>query len=514
MTTIVDGSNGITFPNSSVQAAAVGSNTFTTSGAVSAAGLPVALNANGTVSTVATTNGAIGTAQQIAARTMANSAKTLSCIAYNATSNVYLAAYTVSTNSNVYVAAGTLSGTVFTWGTDVALGSSSSPTACWDPINNVFVVAYAQGGTQALIAHVVSVSGTTCTVNTGVSVRASGDAVLPSIVYDSVSQKVVLFLGSASVWIAYVGTTTATSTTWGSASSTLFGSAAVLNVSGTTVPFSSTVANGVILITAPGTNTVFAQALNVSGTSLTLGTTVTLNLPSASSATGAVYLPKWGVWVVASIGGSSVSTTLIGNTARTINAILGTTSSAWTNQTASVTSYTTLVVSSMSVIYDATADKAIFLTKWDQGLVFITGTIVVPFTGVPTFTLDDQSTWQFSAAFSQNCGNSTMAYSSGAGRAVVCALSGTQPYSVATSSLYSSNVSLIGVSTASAASGASLSVTTVGGVNTNVTGLTTGLTYYASPTGTLTAGNPAGANVKIGRALSATALLVTQGTTT
>jgi hypothetical protein len=74
----------------------------------------------------------------------------------------------------------------------------------------------------------------------------------------------------------------------------------------------------------------------------------------------------------------------------------------------------------------------------------------------------------------------------------------------------SSNTNTIGVSTASASDGASTSCTIIGGVNTGVSGLTTGLNYYASPTGTLTT-VPTN-NFLLGRALSATSLLVTNGT--
>jgi hypothetical protein len=67
----------------------------------------------------------------------------------------------------------------------------------------------------------------------------------------------------------------------------------------------------------------------------------------------------------------------------------------------------------------------------------------------------------------------------------------------------------IGVAKASVSSGASVDVNTLGAVNTQVTGLAPGSTYYLNGAGALTTASTTG--VKAGRALSATSLLVTGG---
>jgi hypothetical protein len=76
------------------------------------------------------------------------------------------------------------------------------------------------------------------------------------------------------------------------------------------------------------------------------------------------------------------------------------------------------------------------------------------------------------------------------------------------SPMASTNAKRIGISTASATSGASLDVTTLGGVNENVSGLTPGSTYYVAANGALTA--TAGENPKIGHAIAANKLLITE----
>jgi len=67
----------------------------------------------------------------------------------------------------------------------------------------------------------------------------------------------------------------------------------------------------------------------------------------------------------------------------------------------------------------------------------------------------------------------------------------------------------IGIAKASVSSGASVDVNTLGAVNTQVTGLTPGSTYYLDNAGALTTASTTG--VKAGRALSATNILVTGG---
>lgn len=69
------------------------------------------------------------------------------------------------------------------------------------------------------------------------------------------------------------------------------------------------------------------------------------------------------------------------------------------------------------------------------------------------------------------------------------------------------STSLIGIANASAASGASVVVNVLGGVDTHQAGLTTQSTYYVTQTGTLTTSS-ASPNVSVGKAISATSILI------
>ena len=61
----------------------------------------------------------------------------------------------------------------------------------------------------------------------------------------------------------------------------------------------------------------------------------------------------------------------------------------------------------------------------------------------------------------------------------------------------------------SATNGQAVTITTLGGVNTNVSGLSAGSKYYVDSAGALTTSSVSG--VEAGKALSATSLLVTGG---
>jgi hypothetical protein len=75
---------------------------------------------------------------------------------------------------------------------------------------------------------------------------------------------------------------------------------------------------------------------------------------------------------------------------------------------------------------------------------------------------------------------------------------------------YTTVTNWVGVATNSASGGGDVDVAMLGAVVTNQTGLTTGTTYYLSSTGALTTSSSA-TGYKIGKALSATNLLITEG---
>lgn len=511
-------STGITFPDATTQTTAAfpgGTRTFTTSGSVASAGLPVALNANGTVSTIAAVAGAAitgGTVSGVAS--LQNTSVQQAGVAYSTTSNVFCAIYRSAT-TGVYVVAFTLSGTTFTIGTAVLVSSNpnsaAQPAICWDSVNDKFVISYGAPGTQNMIANVITVSGTTCTKGADVTVDGTGSTASTSIVYEPSTQKLVAFLNTGTVWYGYVGTVSGTTTTWGSRSSALFGSQPINTASGTTQPFSAVAADNIVLISSTSADMVRVQPLSVSGTSLTLGNNTAIQGPSTLTASSLIYLPNYGLWLVGATTSSALVTTLISSTASAVTTIyINSASTSFTTQTSAGTAvYGSFVPDAISGIYDTTANKAVFLTKWDAGMYGVGLSLSTNVTNVTSVVADSVSTWVSFTNVLRPCGRSA---GFGNGKVVAVGYGGSAAYAGMTTP-YSTNSNFIGVSTASAAGGASLSCTIQGGVNTNVTGLTTGSTYFVSTTNTLVTNSQNGTAVKIGRALSATSLLVTEGTT-
>ena len=490
-----------------------GSSTFTTTGAVSAAGLPVALNTNGTVSTVANIAGA--SVSNTVGGTPATSGSPDFNILYNSTSNVYLATWT--NGGSFYVVAGTLSGTTFTWGSAVAITSASAyVSACWDSINNAFVVVYMAGGVT--LARVISVSGTVCTLNAAVTISSDTNTAATALVYDSVSGSMVAFRCSTTstvpLWYAHGGTVSGgTSTTWDTTGNQVFsGFGAQANPTSYPNGYQALAVNGAIVFTGFNSSgsTLNYQPLTVSGTATSLGTPTSLSVVSGTSNTAltTIYHPVYGVWVSAYINGSTSTlyTTLYTVSNNTINFLYGTSTTTWTSQVTSISTTT-----GISSVYDSTANRIVIQLRLGSQIKIAVGQISTQVFTSLSFPASAITTVYASSA--PNVWQNNMVYSSGAGKVIALVPQFSSAlYSFVVTTPYSSVGNFIGVSTASASGGASLALTTAGGVNTNVTGLTTGSNYYASTTGTLTT-NPTG-SLLIGRALSATALLVTQGTQT
>jgi hypothetical protein len=144
-----------------------GSTQLTATGAVSAGEL-VVLNTNGTVSSVADSDSAIsfGTA---AALTSNQSNYKDAFLVYDTTNNQPILVYLddSSTTSDVYAVVGSVSGTSFTWGTPVSVAVSAKVgygiSACFDSSSNDLYVAYVDNTNSTLYTVSASVSGSTIT---------------------------------------------------------------------------------------------------------------------------------------------------------------------------------------------------------------------------------------------------------------------------------------------------------------------------------------------------------------
>jgi len=514
-------STGITFPDATTQttaASAGGTRTFTTSGAVSAAGLPVALNSDGTVSTVANVAGANG-GGSIAGYNV-REYSTTQTIVFNSATNTYVATFFNSTGSTLNIVAGTLSGTTITWGTVLNAGSGiDSSYLGLDEASGNYLFVYEDG--NVLYAKVLTVSGTTCTLQARVTVNSTLNTQYIIGTYDNVSGKHVVAAqdaGTSYAMFAFVGTVSGTTSTWVD-KDYIFGTEPTQSGStGNNTYGVTTDRLGTIVFWSRG-NSAFVSSSNVmiqvgtiSGTTLTLGTTAQMTATSTVNAAVISYNPAYAVWTLMILISTNLSSALITTSAtlRTWSAVSGVTSGS-TAFTGQLSGYTALNTQGISLGYDLTANKVVLLFQRSTQVFYsVPGQIVANALGTKTLTFEPIGSWGtvFSGATTY-ASTTCITYSSTAGKMIyIVGLAGSGlGYAVSTTP-YSTNTNFIGVSTASAASGASLSCTIIGGVNTGVTGLTTNRNYYASTTGTLTT-SPSN-SVLVGRSLSATALLVTQ----
>jgi hypothetical protein len=212
-------------------------------------------------------------------------------IASNADGSLLLQIYAHSAGTDVAVVAGTVSAGVVTWGTPlviaVAMPSQTAMNVTFDPTSGNFVIYYFSAG-STLQVRTISVSGTTCTANTAVTTGAVIDddiRILPAY-YDS----------TAAAHVVMVHTIT-----------TLYPSAIVVTVSGTTVTLAATV--NIVTVASTGTfiwsdakydstinkgvflfhnaSRVVSLALGtISGGVISFGTALSTGLTQASTTTG------------------------------------------------------------------------------------------------------------------------------------------------------------------------------------------------------------------------------------
>lgn len=289
--------------------------TATASGAI-AAGDEVVVNSAGTVSKVAGAVGVIGSTY-----TYAGSASDTIAV-YDSVNSRIIVAYT--NGSNCFVNIGTVSGTVITWGTPASFGTNVNGgfSFAYDATNARFIASwqassgiiyavagtisgstitfgsstavktYGQNGTSVAydpvaarfvlvtndftapnypIAIVLSLSGTTITVNSFVNITTSYNTFNGAsvwIVYDPTSGKMVWAAreGNSGNVISAVGTVSSTSTSWGTAV------ALGTNSTNFYLGYESISQKTMLVWTNNSTSVPYSTVYSISGTSLTMNT--------------------------------------------------------------------------------------------------------------------------------------------------------------------------------------------------------------------------------------------------
>jgi len=474
----------------SISAAGVGGGgtlDFTADGAISA-GDVVVLNSDGTVSTVTETTVSASRSSFTSSHYPRGTFDYAyaSAAAYDENSGNVILIYQNNGNTG-YATIGTVgSGNTITFGTSLSMGTVRTPSVV-SIGGGKFVVSYLDSSYRG-VARVGTVSGTGVSLGTATTFSSyAGQSTVP-ITYDANADKVVIMHNNSSAYSSViVGSVSGTSIS--------FGTTVQLSTSSMTTynkcvydPVSQKIA----ITSKPSGSTIYGVVGTVSGTSISLGTANSFGTDGLQIKDGALnYDPtsqkiifaysddsnsNYGVMKVGSISGTTLSfgTGVVWKSSSTNQITCVPTTTSGKVAVYGRGHFIGGTVSGTSVTFDSTLNTFDYSSDgWQPGLTYD------PVKDKCVILAGWTSYW-------------------------------VNVYVFNIESVSSDNDSWIGISTQAISDTASGSITVLGGVNDQQTGLTIGTTYYADTDGTLTA---TANNYKVGKALAATDLLITEGNT-
>lgn len=449
--------------------------TFTASGTISAAGVTIALNSDGTVSEISgtTTSFSAGTSATLPS----NRTGGFPSVAYDPVNQKVLVLVAYSSYLMGYV--GTISGTTITYGSEYQIVTSSVSwnSVAYDTANNKFVVLYSISNTQR--AKVLTVSGTTISAGTEATLTNSAGYVQNnSLAYNPIAGKFVAMAYDGnnyytSFWLLTISGTSITENYYPSspALTNFYGNAISCNpVTGTVVMGGKAIVTG----TAP-----YIYPITVSGSQLSVGGGTQLSNNTGGDYTTPIFFGS----VTAGYGLAVVFTTSNTNGAILVRAgqeeggslvVGGTYSYGSSYSVAGKFGIATNPTGSNIVITwpdgnDGYAKSLTAYVNQNGGAVFGSiNNLFTPANGSPVVLVYCENISKMMWLGTNNANNryTTLVYTS--------------------DGYVTTAQSFIGFSTGSAASGASVGVSTYASVNSNVSGLTLGSRYNVTYTGTLT----------------------------
>jgi len=467
----------------SISAAGVGgggTHTFTADGAISA-GDVVVLNSDGTVSTVTqtTTSASDGSSNAIGGSIY----NYWSTACYDANSGNVVGAYQ-DNGSRVYCAVGTVgTGNTVTWGTQLQVDTSSGTPSLVSIGGGKVVLTYSKSNQG--YARVGTVSGTGISFGSAYQFTSyAGNSRCP-VAYDVNADKIVILgniVSSPFGKQCIVGSISGTTLSFGSA--VLINSRSLENCDQITY---DPVSQKIAIVAQSSNSAVSSYVGTVSGTSITLGSANSFNPGAGGSLrNGALLYDPTSQKILYSYSddnNSNYATTKVGS-------ISGTTLSfgsgvVWRSASSS----------NITSVEFTNAGKVAFFA----GGYYIGGTV-----GSTSVTFD--STLNY-------VGNTVsypgLAYVPAKNKVVANGANGlfhgVEVFNIEYSS--TDNETWIGISTEAISDTATGAITVFTGVNEQQTGLTTGSKYYVAGDGSLATSG----SVPIGRALSATKLLIDEG---
>ena len=449
--------------------------TATASGAISAAGKPLVVNTDGTVTAVETTS----LTQSAGSSSVFESAETLWANAtFDSSNNKIVISYQDAGNSNygtAIVATIDSSNNTVSYGSPVVFNSAGTQQGkiTFDSYNNKVVIAYNNAGDSGHgYAIVGTVSGTSISFGSAAEFE---NAVIsdPAITFDSSNNKVVIAYrdeGNSNYGTAIVGTVSGTSISYGSAA--VYESA---NASETGIAFDSS-NNKVVIVYQDGGNSDYGTAIvgTVSSTSISFGSAAVFESANSVYIAATFDSNSNKVVVAYSDGGNSFYGTAIVGTVSSTSISFG-----------SATVFESANSQYIAATFDSNSNKVV-ITYRDSGNsnygTAIVGTVSgtsISF-GSPT-VFENGNSQYISATFDSNSNKVLVAYrnytNSEYGTAVV--------FQNASTSENLTTENFIGTSAHSAADGAKVLVNTQGAVDENQSGLTAGQTFFVDKNGAL-----------------------------
>ena len=471
---------------------------FTASGSITA-GDPLAMNADGTVSTVTGTaeSGPGAITQAYAGSPISHSYLD---VVYDPDEDVFILTYDESGSPwKPFAVACSYSGTTPTFGSPVTLDTTGTAqssevfASVYDTTNDKTVAIWREN-TGYLNSCVVTASGTSLSAGSVTQVIATTALTHPVSCFDSTNGKVVVFAEESSKVVAVVGTVSGTSISWGTAVTVDSAGSSYAYLSVAFDPDSGQVG----CFWYDSTNTAMKGALGtVSGTSISFGATTTFAERSYNAqARGWVY----DTFYKRFIGAAAVADTYVKNPVWLVASVNGT---AFTDPKVLLESSLDIYLMSMGTRYDAGANSVFVAMPDSSNQNFHAHEAY----GIG---VDEKSRVFHGGAADPN--DQSAAFGTNNDGLLCFAFEDSDNSNYYSAMLYQAASGnwrqFVGFANGSAADAETVSVATPGAVNSSQSGLTAGDAYFLTPTGTLTTDNSAGSNVYVGRAKSATAIFV------
>ena len=461
-----------------VEASGGGEQTFTATGAITA-GQPVGVNSNGTIST------AVVIKSSVNKPTYSGSTLNFSPTSYDTAQNKFLMIGNRS-GENVAIVGG-VSGGTFSFGTATTINNSDTPVnrqrVVYDSASGKHLIIYEQQSGQRIRARVATISGTSVSFGTDVVTEAGtgGDKYISAS--SAGDNKVIMiarqeagYAGNYYVW-ARIFTISGTSVSFGS----------LVDVSGATasgnvyshrygVCYDSNADRVVVFYVVNGDTTLYAKVGTVSGSSVSFGSAVDTGYDCQSGDLRPVFDPSTNkvVLVFSDSGNSSLTKAIVGTVSGTSISFASDPTEFGAN------------LGNPAAVYNSTNNTIVIGYSNSLEVIKVSGTKVYRDRVFDTSTVGSPQT-----VYDGN--NQSVVATDTQGECI---------------SIKTVSPKFAGFAKEDIANGATGKVTVTGGINTSQSGLISGFDYgLPSDSATLVSGS----TNKVGVALSATSILVTEG---